>query len=36
MGNTCYLNASLQALSHITLLRDYLLSNDYLYDINVR
>ncbi len=36
LGNTCYMNASLQALVHIKLLRDYFLLNFYSNDINVR
>lgn len=34
LGNTCYLNASLQALSHIPLLTDYFASGQYLSDLN--
>ena len=36
LGNTCYMNASLQALVHTRLLRDYFLLNFYANDINVR
>ncbi len=36
LGNTCYMNASLQALVHTKLLRDYFLLNYYANDINVR
>ena len=36
LGNTCYMNASLQALVHTKLLRDYFLLNFYANDINVR
>lgn len=35
-GNTCYLNTSIQCLSHISLLSDYFLSNDYVPDLNNR
>ena len=34
MGNTCYLNASVQCLSHTPLLKDYFTSKAYLNDIN--
>lgn len=34
MGNTCYLNSSIQALSHTPILRDYFTSKVYLNDIN--
>ena len=34
LGNTCYMNSSLQCLTHTNLLRDYFLSGDYLADIN--
>lgn len=34
LGNTCYLNASLQALLHCDLLVDYFLSQRYVPDIN--
>eukprot|EP00550_Attheya_septentrionalis_P004019 CAMPEP_0198291588 /NCGR_PEP_ID=MMETSP1449-20131203/9068_1 /TAXON_ID=420275 /ORGANISM="Attheya septentrionalis, Strain CCMP2084" /LENGTH=2054 /DNA_ID=CAMNT_0043990251 /DNA_START=402 /DNA_END=6566 /DNA_ORIENTATION=+ len=34
MGNTCYLNASIQCLSHTPILRDYFTSKAYLNDIN--
>lgn len=36
LGNTCYLNSSLQALVHTELLADYFLSKMYLKDINVK
>eukprot|EP01034_Spumella_vulgaris_P035020 gene35020-43181_t len=36
LGNTCYLNSSLQALLHIDHLVDYFLSQSYLRDINVK
>ena len=29
LGNTCYLNASIQCLRHCTDLSKYILSNDY-------
>jgi ubiquitin carboxyl-terminal hydrolase 6/32 len=35
LGNTCYLNSSLQALLHTDLLVEYFLSQSYLKDINV-
>jgi len=35
-GNTCYLNTSLQCLSHLPLLTDYFLSNTYIPDLNNR
>ena len=34
MGNTCYMNSSLQCLSHTPILRDYFTSKCYLNDIN--
>eukprot|EP00555_Chaetoceros_dichaeta_P001396 CAMPEP_0198276274 /NCGR_PEP_ID=MMETSP1447-20131203/65226_1 /TAXON_ID=420782 /ORGANISM="Chaetoceros dichaeta, Strain CCMP1751" /LENGTH=871 /DNA_ID=CAMNT_0043971213 /DNA_START=487 /DNA_END=3102 /DNA_ORIENTATION=- len=34
MGNTCYLNSSVQCLSHTPILRDYFTSKAYLNDIN--
>ena len=34
LGNTCYMNSSLQALLHTDLLMDYFLSSSYLRDIN--
>lgn len=34
MGNTCYLNSSMQCLSHTPLLREYFTSKAYLNDIN--
>lgn len=34
MGNTCYLNSSMQCLSHTPLLREYFTSKSYLSDIN--
>jgi len=34
MGNTCYLNSSIQCLSHTPILRDYFTSKSYLRDIN--
>ena len=34
MGNTCYLNSSIQCLSHTPLLREYFTSKSYLKDIN--
>ena len=34
MGNTCYLNSSLQCLSHTPILRDYFTTKAYLNDIN--
>ena len=35
-GNTCYLNTSIQCLSHLTLLTEYFLSNKYINDLNNR
>lgn len=35
MGNTCYFNSALQCLSNTRLLRDYFLSGDYRYDLNL-
>lgn len=34
MGNTCYLNASVQCLSHTPIFRDYFTTKAYLSDIN--
>ena len=34
MGNTCYLNSSVQCLSHTPIFRDYFTSKCYLNDIN--
>jgi len=34
MGNTCYLNSSIQCLSHTPIFRDYFTSKLYLNDIN--
>ena len=34
LGNTCYMNSSLQALLHIDLLTEYFLRNSYIRDIN--
>ena len=34
LGNTCYMNSSLQALLHTDLLIDYFLTDSYLRDIN--
>lgn len=34
MGNTCYLNSSIQCLSHTPIFRDYFISKCYLNDIN--
>jgi ubiquitin C-terminal hydrolase len=34
MGNTCYLNSSMQCLSHTPLLKEYFTSKSYLNDIN--
>jgi ubiquitin C-terminal hydrolase/Ca2+-binding EF-hand superfamily protein len=35
LGNTCYINSSLQCLSHTPLLTDYFLTKSYVSDINV-
>jgi hypothetical protein len=35
LGNTCYLNSSLQALLHSDLLLEYFISNRYLDDLNI-
>ncbi|KAK8807123.1 hypothetical protein WA158_003882 [Blastocystis sp. Blastoise] len=35
LGNTCYMNASLQCLINTPLLVEYFKTNEYLYDINV-
>jgi len=34
MGNTCYLNSSIQCLSHTPILRDYFTTKAYLRDVN--
>lgn len=34
MGNTCYLNSSIQCISHTPILREYFTSKAYLRDIN--
>ncbi len=34
MGNTCYMNSSIQCISHTPILRDYFTSKAYLNDIN--
>ena len=34
LANTCYLNSTVQALSHIRPIREYFLSDRYLYDLN--
>jgi hypothetical protein len=34
MGNTCYMNSSIQCISHTPLLREYFTSKAYLNDIN--
>eukprot|EP00546_Thalassionema_frauenfeldii_P016376 CAMPEP_0178897834 /NCGR_PEP_ID=MMETSP0786-20121207/1981_1 /TAXON_ID=186022 /ORGANISM="Thalassionema frauenfeldii, Strain CCMP 1798" /LENGTH=1757 /DNA_ID=CAMNT_0020568457 /DNA_START=61 /DNA_END=5334 /DNA_ORIENTATION=+ len=34
MGNTCYLNSSIQCLGHTPIFRDYFISKAYLNDIN--
>lgn len=34
MGNTCYMNSSIQCLSHTPIFRDYFTSKSYLKDIN--
>uniref|UniRef100_A0A7S3V7L3 ubiquitinyl hydrolase 1 n=1 Tax=Chaetoceros debilis TaxID=122233 RepID=A0A7S3V7L3_9STRA len=34
MGNTCYMNSSIQCLSHTPILRDYFTTKSYLNDIN--
>ena len=36
IGNTCYLNTSIQCLSNLTLLTEYFLSNKYINDLNNR
>lgn len=33
LGNTCYMNASLQCLSNTRLLREYCVSEDWMYDL---
>lgn len=35
LGNTCYINSSVQCLSHTPMLTDYFLSRAYLNDVNV-
>ena len=35
MGNTCYLNASIQCLSHTPIFREYFTSRAYFHDINI-
>lgn len=35
LGNTCYINSSVQCLSHTPMLTDYFLSQAYLNDVNV-
>ncbi len=35
LGNTCFMNSSIQALSNTSLLKDYFSSGHYLYDINL-
>ncbi|KAF0686881.1 Aste57867_21355 [Aphanomyces stellatus] len=35
LGNSCFMNAVLQCLFHSTLLQDYFVSDEYLYDLNV-
>lgn len=34
LGNTCFMNSTLQCLAHTDILREYFLSNDYLKDLN--
>ncbi|KAJ9436541.1 Ubiquitin carboxyl-terminal hydrolase 8 [Diplonema papillatum] len=34
LGNTCFMNASIQGLSHTKLIREYFLKSDYLYDVS--
>lgn len=34
LGNTCFMNSTLQCLAHIDILREYFLSNQYLKDLN--
>ncbi len=36
LGNTCYVNSSMQCLSHTPLLKDYFLNLKYLRDVNVK
>lgn len=35
LGNTCYLNAALQCLSHIAVFSHYFLRNEYLKNLNI-
>ncbi len=35
LGNTCYVNSTMQCLSHTPLLKDYFLNLNYLRDVNV-
>ena len=35
LGNTCYINSSVQCLSHTPLLTEYFLSSAYVNDVNV-
>ncbi|EGB07411.1 hypothetical protein AURANDRAFT_64951 [Aureococcus anophagefferens] len=35
LGNTCYMNATVQALCHAPPIRDYFASGEYAYDVNV-
>ncbi|CAN0460145.1 unnamed protein product, partial [Ectocarpus sp. 8 AP-2014] len=34
LGNTCYINSSVQCLSHTPLLTEYFLSSAYVNDVN--